>query len=334
LAIADEPLEVSTMKHALTLAVVLAASSAAAQPMTRPQCAVTIARAPDDVHAVIDQWVQAEPNCNVQLEIRVVPTEGGLYLLARDEHGRLRERLVPDAQSAGVLVASWVAADSSAAAPPTPPAPAIAPMPPVAPPTPVVAPAPLGTEGVLAPGAAPVVAPRTEKARWLSLGAMAAMSGTGGGGVRGEWDVKNRGWATLGVTGSVSQSGVDYYNDYYYGYGTIQMIDMKALGYLALATDWGKWHLRTSIGIGGVYTRAIADTSDGTQEAAGLFPTGELALSFGRDITRNWGLSAGPVISIYAQEFNIGAMGPDYYSSATLMRGIDAMMYFALRHRL
>jgi hypothetical protein len=324
-------IEVSTMKHALALAVVLAASTAAAQPMARPQCAVTIARAPDDVRAVIDQWVQAEPNCNVQLEIRVVPTEGGLYLLARDEHGRLRERLVPDAQSAGVLVASWVAADSSAA---PQQAPAIAPMPPVAPPTPVVAPAPMGTEGALAPGAAPVVAPRVEKSRWLSLGAMAAMSGTGGGGVRGEWDVKHRGWATLGIAGSVSESGIDYYNSYDYGYGTFHMVDTKLLGYLALTNDWGKWHLRTSIGLGGVYTRAMADTSNGYQEAAGLFPTGELALSFGRDITRNWGLSAGPVVSIYGQQFNIEEMSSDYYASSTLTRELDVMMFFALRHRL
>ena len=333
------------MKHALALAVVLAASTAAAQ--SRPQCAVTIARAPDDVRAVIEQWVQAEPNCNVKLEIRIVPTEGGLYLLARDEHGRLRERLVPDAQSAGVLVASWVAADSTAATPyDAPPAiapqqpmpqggPGVAPspMPPVAP-APAVAPAPMGTEGAFAPGAAPVVAARAEKPRWLSLGAMAAMSGTGGGGVRGEWDLKNRGWATLGIAASVSQSGVDYYTADYYGYGTIQMIDTKALGYLALGSSWGKWHLRSSIGLGAVFTRAMTETSNGSQEAAGLFPTGELTLSIGRDITQSWALSAGPVVSIYAQEMNIDSMGPDYYSSSTLMRGIDAMMFFSLRHRL
>jgi hypothetical protein len=324
------------MKHALVLATVLAASTAAAQPMQRPQCAVTIVRAPDDVRTVIESWVQAEPNCNVKLEVRVVPTEGGLYLLARDESGRLRERMVPDAQSAGVLVASWVAADSSAPTPYDVRTPAVAPqppMPPVAPPTPVVAPA-LGPVEA-GPGEAPIVAPAVppEKSRWLAIGAMTAMSGTGGGGVRGEWDVKHKSWATLGLLGSVSQSGVEHYG--YYGYyGSIETIDTKVLGYLALTRDWGKWHLRTALGLGAVYTRAMVDSSSGYQEASGLFPAGEASLSIGRDITRSWGLSLGPIISVYAQQYLVDEMGPGYYGTEEVSREVDAMMYFALRHRL
>jgi len=108
------------------IAVVLGLAHAAiAQPVTRPsRCEVTIvdapgAHAPEVVREVIEEWVRAEPRCTTTLEVRVVPTDGGLYLLARDGSGRLQERLVPDAQSAGALVASWVADDSIE--PPAPP---------------------------------------------------------------------------------------------------------------------------------------------------------------------------------------------------------------------
>jgi hypothetical protein len=258
---------------------------------------------------------------------------------------------VPDAQSAGVLVASWVAADSNAApvvapAPMPPsavgpgmpggpgamvaPAPMVAPqpMPPVAPPQ-AIGP----VEAAQPPSEAPVVAPAVvERSRWLGIGAMAAMSDRGGGGIRGEWDIKNRGWATFGISGSVSESGIDYY-DYNYNYGWLTMVDTKVIGYLALSSDWSKWHLRGSIGLGAVYTRATSDNGYSYQQASGLFPAGELSLSIGRDITRSWGLSAGPVISLYAQEYNVESMDA-YNSTYTQMRGADAMMYFALRHRL
>jgi len=168
------------MRHALVLAVVLAASTAAAQP--RPPCAVTIARAPDAVRTVIEQFVAAEASCSVKLEVRVVPTEGGLYLLARDDSGRVRERVVPDAQSAGVLVASWVAADSNTApvvAPAPLPAPVVAPAGPpgaMVAPAPMVAPQPMPpvappqaigpVEAAQPPSEAPVVAPAlVEKSR-------------------------------------------------------------------------------------------------------------------------------------------------------------------------
>jgi hypothetical protein len=95
--------------------VALAADAAHAQtPLPVQPCDVHIARAPDDVRAAIEAWVRAEHRCSTTLEVRVVPTEGGYYLFARDGRGFVRERIVPDAQSAGVLVASWVADDSIA----------------------------------------------------------------------------------------------------------------------------------------------------------------------------------------------------------------------------
>lgn len=334
------------MRNALALALVLAASSAAAQPaMTRDTCAVTIVRAPEDVKNVVESWVKAEPKCSVRLEIRIVPTDGGLYLIARDDYGRLRERVVPDAQSAGVIVASWVAADSNAQTPydvrqPEPaPEPMLAPSPlapAVAPAAPGVAPAAMpSVESVQPPGDAPVIAPTApavvEKPRWFSLGGLVAMSGTGGGGVRGEWDIKQKSWATLGIAASLTGSGISYYGGYD-GYGEMYMADAKALGYLALDGDWGKWHLRTSVGIGLVYTEAeVYDTGD---MASGVFPTGELTLSLTRELTRNWALGAGPIVSIYAQQYNLEQMGPNYYYGGTETRALEAMMYLSVRHRL
>jgi hypothetical protein len=129
------------MRTSILFAILVVAGSASAQPADVPKsmygppappapptatahraCEVLILRAPYDVRHAIESWVAQETSCWTSLEVRVVPTEGGLYLLAREPNGRLHERLVPDAQSAGVLVASWVANDSVAPVlAPTPP---------------------------------------------------------------------------------------------------------------------------------------------------------------------------------------------------------------------
>jgi TolA-binding protein len=52
------------MRTAIIVALAAAATPAAAQPVTRPSaCTVTISRAPDDVRAVVEAWVRAEPRC-------------------------------------------------------------------------------------------------------------------------------------------------------------------------------------------------------------------------------------------------------------------------------
>lgn len=100
-------------------------------PVTEGSCAVAIARAPDEVHAAIARWVAEEPRCGAPLTVRVVSTADGLYVLAQAADGRTFERVVPDAEAAGVLVASWAARvdDRPVEAPPVAPSAA----PPVAP---------------------------------------------------------------------------------------------------------------------------------------------------------------------------------------------------------
>ncbi|HTL37671.1 MAG TPA: hypothetical protein VL326_31285 [Kofleriaceae bacterium] len=80
-------------------------------------CSVNIARAPDGVRDVVTKWLLAEHDCGPPLEVRIVETNDGLYVLARDEAGHVHERVVPDAQSAGVLIASWAASGGDASTP-------------------------------------------------------------------------------------------------------------------------------------------------------------------------------------------------------------------------
>ncbi|MBL8621302.1 MAG: hypothetical protein JNK64_08365 [Myxococcales bacterium] len=92
-------------------------------------CAIEIARAPDDARAAIARWVAEEPRCGAPLTVRVVPTADGLYVLAEAADGRTFERVVPDAEAAGVLVASWAArVDERPAAGAPVAAPAVAPF--------------------------------------------------------------------------------------------------------------------------------------------------------------------------------------------------------------
>jgi len=92
-----------------------AAPLARAQPVTRPDpCSITIPRAPAEVRAEIERAVQAGPRCTSSLEVRAVPSDGGFYVSARDDHGTVRDGIAPDAARAGELVASWVADDAAA----------------------------------------------------------------------------------------------------------------------------------------------------------------------------------------------------------------------------
>ena len=329
------------MRSALALTLLAVAAPAVAQPgepaAERTACAVTILRAPEDVRAVVEQWVHAEPRCSITLEVRIVPTDGGLYLLARDEAGGVRERIVPDAQSAGVLVASWVAADagSSASSPPAPVPPAPAAVPPSA---------MLGSAGLLAqgegraPGASPLIAKPARPAapRWLSLGGLVAMSGTGGGGLRGEVDLARKGIVTFGLAASASQSGMMVYGATYDQMGTLDTLDAKAVGYLALDAGFGRWHLRTAFGAGAVYTRAqLAQPGVSIyREADGVFAAGEAVLTIGRELGAWWAIDIGPVVSLYVQEYEVESSFDTTIRRTLQRRDLESMFFIGVRRRL
>jgi hypothetical protein len=155
------------MRIGLALALVALAAPATAAP-----CEVELVRVPDAARPVIEEWVAAETSCTTRLEVRVIETDGGLYVVATDPAGRMRERLVPDAITAAVLIASWVA-DAS-----VPSAPAPAPVPP-----PIAISEPTAVSTLVTPR--PTVAPRPHT---LALGVI--MKEDTGAGIRVEMDLR------------------------------------------------------------------------------------------------------------------------------------------------
>lgn len=112
----------------LVLGHVLVPGRVPAQPAA---CGIRLVHPPVDVGPLIDSRVAALGACAHQLDVWIVRTPDGLYLVAQDSLGRIRERLVPDAEVAAALIASWVE-NVNAILPPgphAPPAPTAPPMP-------------------------------------------------------------------------------------------------------------------------------------------------------------------------------------------------------------
>jgi hypothetical protein len=285
------------MRNVIYLALLLA-SPAAAQPVTSPAaCEVTIARAPDDVRAVVESWVRSEAACSISLELRIVPTDGGLYLLAEDAQGRVRERIVPDAQTAGVLVASWIADDRGPA-----PAPAAEPRP-----APVPA-APLAeSEALSPPGLAPIMIARTAarptpQGRWLSVGGLVPMRSDGGLGVRGELDVYRRGRWVIGAAASIADNEMMLQSSS--GYGNLVATDIKAIGFVARVSSFGRWHVRPAVGAGVIYSEGLAQDASMFYPLDGTFPTLEASLVVSRELGAHWAAYAGPLATLIDEQFD------------------------------
>ncbi|MCB9572353.1 MAG: hypothetical protein H6709_09735 [Kofleriaceae bacterium] len=87
------------------------------EPVARPAddpCGVHIVRAPDDLRAAVAARLAADASaCAGTLDVWLIPTDGGVYVQARDRIGRVRERVVADAATAATLLASWVEVDAA-----------------------------------------------------------------------------------------------------------------------------------------------------------------------------------------------------------------------------
>ncbi len=302
---------------------VVAIVAATAGTATAEPCPVTIVRAPDAVRPVVAQWLAQEARCK-RLEVRIVATDEGLYVLARDDRGRLHERVVPNADAAGVLIASW-AADDELAAPGPDPVAAIAALP--------TAPA-----VTMPPGEAPVLAqvapaPRGDP-RWLTVGGLIGASDGGGFGVRAELDVATARRFSLGVIGSWSQNRFGANTDS--SNGVVQTNDTKVLAALARTVSLGqRWDLRTSMGAGIVYTSALYHRWEGNQFlsgiASGTFPTAEAGVRVARTFDR-WAIGFGPVVTLFAQDLSAPQSGG--MQSEILRRGLELAFYAAIAHRM
>ena len=293
-----------------------------AQPVTQPSpCEVTISRAPDEVREAIEAWVNAEPRCTTTLDVRVVPTDGGFYLFARDGAGRVRERVVPDAQAAGVLVASWVADDLIAGPPSVN--------------VDIDISASFGEEQAMPPSAtAPVVTataePQRRSGRSFSLGGIWKVHDGGGGGLRGELDVVRRGRWSLGavLAGSVGTLEVHWIGSY------VTTIDIRLLATLAHTVPLGKnWDLRLAAGAGVLSTSAIGEFDGEDIDSHGVFPTAEASVLLTRAIGNRWAFALGPIATWYQQTYKID----DPWGDAMLTmseRDVEVMAFTGFRLKL
>jgi len=337
----------------------------AAPPAAPSTCSVTIVRAPDPVRATIEQWL-AKEHCTLALQVRIIPTEGGLYLLATDEHGRVRERIVPDAASAGVLIASWAADDGlGGAAPPVaapPPPPAGYSQPVYTGPAPIAAP-PNYSRPAYAPGSGPVTAfgpgdfrPTTIKdddddgeptkvkepphpEKYLTLGA--GLGTNAGGTLRAEIDLYSKNGWTIGAALGLTDSEMTVYGDSTtysnYGYYDAHITDYSFA--LAVGHLWrfGDWHLRGSAGLGLVVSTMNLDNynynTGSYQNGSGSMtsPYVETSLMAGHSFgaTKAWGLEAGPVFSYTKQEWYLSDTMQTMYREAG-----NLMFVVGLRHGL
>lgn len=301
----------------------LVPAAVAAQPVTQPSpCEVTISRAPDEVREAIEAWVNAEPRCTTTLDVRVVPTEGGFYLFARDGAGRVRERVVPDAQAAGVLVASWVADDLI-----SPPQPVDPFMPPSATATASVT---VVVPGATTPEPSVVAAaePARPTSRWFTLGGIWQMHGNGAGGVRAEMDLIRRGPWAFGAALAASSTNIDV--EYSNGYMTAK--EARLLGTLARTTTFGKWELRLAAGAGVMVTRATGWIDADNVEGTGVFPTAETSVLLSRQLRGDWAFGVGPVAIWYMQTYKFQ---DDYGSMITMSnRDVEILGFAGIRRRL
>lgn len=74
-------------------------------------CGVHLLRAPVELARSIEDRLAGLSACDGRLDVWIVRAVDGLYVMARDELGRVRERVVPDAEVAAALIASWVEID-------------------------------------------------------------------------------------------------------------------------------------------------------------------------------------------------------------------------------
>jgi hypothetical protein len=258
--------------------------SAGAQPVTQPErapCRVTVVLAPADVRAEIEAWVRAEPRCERELEVRVVPTDEGLYLSATDPRGRMRERVVPDAQSAAVLVVSWMADDS------------------LGPTLPVAMPAPPHAEiddevpsavelGTAPPGLARRYEQRHGERHWLTIGAIAGPHDAVG--VRGQVDLLTHGRWSLGIAGGWQDGRAGG----------------QARAVIGASYPLGPVTLRAQLGLGADVIDADRDrmeARDAMRDADDhVVPAIEASVLATKSLGDRWGLVGGPVLGARAAD--------------------------------
>ena len=310
------------MKRSAWSVLLLVALAGSAGAQTRP-CAVTIVRAPDDVKATVESWLAKEP-CATPLTVRIIPTDGQLYIYAQDDRGRVRERVVPDGESAGVLIASWTADDGIAI---TEPAPIVATI--VAP---IVAAEPVRETkhdlvAVFRPTAERTRAPIAPRDHWLTLAV-----GTGSGaGLRAELEALRRGAFTADVELAWGRSAMNGLDDpQSSGIYVARFEDISAA--IAVRYTWpfaNKWHVRGGLGAGVVASQLSLEYFDqntgstASASASLLSAIAEASLLVGYSFSDRWQVELGPVGTVTNQRWYM------VNQMETLVRTPGSLLIFA-----
>jgi hypothetical protein len=259
-----------------------------------PTCAVSIVRAPDDVRTVVESWL-AKEQCATPLTVRIIETDGGYYIYAVDDRGAIRERVVPDAQSAGVLIASWTADDG------------IVRIEPVAA---VVHDEPVAETSTTTPTTLvdhlPAVK-RVPSTRWVTLAGGAGGS-NGTRGIRGELEFVHAGAFSLDLQlayGAADMLASDNYQTYFSHFD-----DLSAL--IGLHYTWRfhrDWHVRAGFAVG-IMTTQMTLTSTNTSFASNpqlATAVSEASLMFGHSLGDRWELEIGPVATLANEDWQMSA---------------------------
>ncbi|MGE0870991.1 MAG: hypothetical protein AB7P03_20670 [Kofleriaceae bacterium] len=312
---------------------VLAASSAVAQPQQAPEvalrCDVTVLFAPDDVRPVIEGWVRAEPSCTNGLSVRVFEVDGGLYVLARASNGRVYERVVPDAQTAGVLIASWAADDMVTVPQPSPPT--------LAPSTPPVTPAVVrrsAAPGMVAPTRSDVDAARTSsaaaKTRSITAGWMTQLNGEGFGG-RLDVDLfAHRGWR-FGAGAIASQHAGATCGDARCEH--VELTETRVLVHVGRAIGAGlvQFRLSAAAGITKTGARAISVEQDAMLSGDGVFATLEARALTSVALGSSWAVVAGPIVTQVMQKLVTPSAG-SFMPQAAATREPDVTIFVGMMY--
>ncbi|MFN0252318.1 MAG: hypothetical protein ACKV2T_35915 [Kofleriaceae bacterium] len=285
------------MRFAPSIAVAIGMLAAGAGAYAdRRRCEVEFVRVPDDVRLVIESWLKAEPRCTGSIQLRVVPTDGGTYyLVAQRPDGRIHEREVPDAQSAGVLVASWVADDWTSDVPRDP--------------EPEAAPVRMAPSDV--PSVFAVMPPPTRAAspsspgKWITLGVLLGADPERNGGFHLDIDLFRRGAWTFGLTGEYAESasgGDAYITDSTSWYASDWRLLVEAARTFRISP---RLTLTGSFGLGLVHTETTVVTpmtdvgweyvyQNVPQESA----IADIGVMIARELGRSWALTAGPKVTL------------------------------------
>ncbi len=277
-------------------------------------CQVRIIAAPEPVRAEIEAWVAAERRCRHTLEVRIEASNAGLQVFARDDRGHVRERVVPDGQSIGALIVSWIADDAPAEAAPVAPEasdtrevslPDIEPepiTPPLPPLTPTPAPAPFrgwarpvahvtaSSEQMLEGGA---LSTASTQRRWLTLTGALSVSDERKFGVRADLDVTGGRWWSAGLFAAQIESSEDALG--------IALTELG--GFVAVEAVSGDWQVRVQGGLGaGLHwvrnhcTCDVMGVAERENDAV-LRPVAEVGFLIGHSLGARWSFAGGALLS-------------------------------------